>query len=170
MITLKSLNIIPKTLLFLFIAAHLSACTSQENTDITFEATVTGIKDGDTIELLKDNEKLTLRLSEIDCPEKNQPYGKHAKKFVSDFCFNQKVQVMIEKEKEKDQYGRYLGKVKIGFKVLQEELLKNGLAWHYKKYSTDEYLEKLENDARKSKIGLWKDSNPTPPWDWRRKK
>ena len=43
-----------------------------------------------------------------------------------------------------------------------------GLAWHFRKYSKDEKLQALEDQARAEKVGLWKDNNPIPSWDWRR--
>jgi micrococcal nuclease len=44
-----------------------------------------------------------------------------------------------------------------------------GLAWHYKQYNKDEELAKLEQQAQQNKIGLWSQSNPVAPWDFRRK-
>lgn len=46
---------------------------------------------------------------------------------------------------------------------------KNTRYWHYKKYSRDPELAKLEFDARAKKIGLWSEPYPIPPWEWRRK-
>ena len=50
---------------------------------------------------------------------------------------------------------------------INKELVKAGLAWHYKKYSTENEYAKLEIEARKNRVGLWSEGNPTPPWDWR---
>ncbi|MGB5317374.1 MAG: thermonuclease family protein [Robiginitalea sp.] len=47
-------------------------------------------------------------------------------------------------------------------------VLKAGLAWHFRRYSKDEKLQALEDQARAEKVGLWKDKNPIPPWEWRR--
>jgi hypothetical protein len=47
---------------------------------------------------------------------------------------------------------------------------KNGLAWHYRKYSKDGLLQQLENTARKNKVGLWREENAIPAWEWRAKK
>ena len=41
-------------------------------------------------------------------------------------------------------------------------------AWHYKQYSDDVSLAKAEQDARDAQRGLWADSKPIPPWDWRK--
>jgi endonuclease YncB( thermonuclease family) len=51
---------------------------------------------------------------------------------------------------------------------LNKELVKNGLAWHFKKYSKDNSYADLENEARASKVGLWADNNPIAPWTWRK--
>lgn len=45
---------------------------------------VIGIKDGDTVELFMDGTSQVVRLSDIDCPEKKQPYGNNARQFISD--------------------------------------------------------------------------------------
>ncbi|WP_231427840.1 MULTISPECIES: thermonuclease family protein [Pedobacter] len=42
------------------------------------------------------------------------------------------------------------------------------MAWHFKKYSTDAYYAQLEINARKGKVGLWRDPNPIAPWEWRK--
>jgi endonuclease YncB( thermonuclease family) len=53
---------------------------------------------------------------------------------------------------------------------LNEALVSNGLAWHYKKFSKELSYDVLEQKARSYKIGLWQDSNPTAPWIWRKSK
>ena len=68
----------------------------------------------------------------------------------------------------KDRYDRSIGWVYYDGENLKEELLKAGLAWHFKRYSKDDKLQALEDQARAEKVGLWKDKNPIPPLDWRR--
>ena len=53
--------------------------------------------------------------------------------------------------------------------TVNKELVKMGLAWHYKYFNTDEELAKLQKEARDIKIGLWSMLNPIAPWDYRRK-
>lgn len=43
-----------------------------------------------------------------------------------------------------------------------------GLVWHFRQYFKDEELQAMEDEARANKVGFWQDSNPIPPWDWRR--
>jgi len=123
------------------------------------------IKDGDTIVVLDNNNmQHTIRVADIDCPEKRQAFGKKAKWFVSDEIFGKIVFIKI---KGIDRYKRTIGYVLYKNKNLSEELLKNGLAWHYKKYSKSKKLQDLENYAKKNKRGLWLDKNPIAPWNYR---
>lgn len=145
--------------------AMISQSTTQGK---TFTAKVIRIVDGDTLEILVDKEPIKIRLAHIDCPEKRgkQPYGNAAKQALSDLCFGQIVKAEWS---SKDRYGRYIAVIynKSGQNVNQE-MVRLGLAWHYKKYSTDSVYSKLEAKARKNKKGLWQDPNPVAPWDWRK--
>ena len=51
---------------------------------------------------------------------------------------------------------------------INRELIQQGLAWHYKKYSSDINLEMDEITARQRKLGLWSDARHVAPWDWRK--
>ena len=124
------------------------------------------IRDGDTIVVLDDSfVEHTIRVADIDCPEKEQPFGKYAKWFTSSEVFGKSVIVKI---KNKDRYGRIVGYVLYENKNLSLELLKNGLAWHYKYYSKDQEMAHLEQISKTNKIGLWSDSNPINPYQWRK--
>lgn len=156
-----------KHLLKYFFLFFLVACNSSTEIPDNFSGKVVGVKDGDTIEVLYEGKSQTIRLMDIDCPEKKQAFGTKAKQFTSDFCFNKEVRV--ESNGKRDRYKRILGTVFANNKNLNEELVKAGLAWHYKKYSDEQIFADLENIARENKIGLWTDPNPTAPWDFRKK-
>jgi micrococcal nuclease len=132
-----------------------------------FEGKVVSVSDGDTIKVLYDGKQVKIRLAAIDCPEKGQPYGQKAKQFTADMVAGKVVKVW---ETDVDRYGRIVGFVFVGDKNLNKELLSAGLAWHYKKYSRDPELAKLEFEAKSSKRGLWAEPDPVPPWEWRRDK
>ena len=52
---------------------------------------------------------------------------------------------------------------------LHRELVKRGLAWHYKQYSDDQRFADDEDNARLKKLGLWGGSHrPIAPWEWRK--
>ena len=138
----------------------------------SYAATLTGkvvrVLDGDTIEVLVNKEPIRIRLADIDCPEKKQPFGNAAKKYVLETAAHEIVAVDA---RSKDRYGRTIGEVILpNGESLNRLLISNGYAWHYKKYSKDASLAELENQARMDKVGLWQDKNPIAPWDWRRGK
>lgn len=136
----------------------------------TFTAKVIRILDGDTMEVLCKNTPVKVRLAHIDSPEKrrSQPFGSNSKKALSDLCFRQDVVVYGEKY---DRYHRLIAIVMNNKKqVVNQEMIKQGMAWHFKRYSADPIYANLELQARKNKIGLWTDPNPVPPWEWRKPK
>jgi len=127
---------------------------------------VTAIKDGDTIEILKDGKPLRVRLLGVDAPEKNQDFGTRARQFTSDLCFGKNVNLVVDGT---DRYGRTVGTIILpDGRTLNQELVRGGFAWHYKAYSKDEGLGRLEEEARSEKRGLWAGKNPTAPWDFRK--
>lgn len=126
---------------------------------------VISVKDGDTIELLVDGKSIRIRLAAIDCPEKSQAFGMDAKKYTSDFCFGKEA---IAKQKDIDKYGRIVAFVFVNGAELNKNLVINGFAWHYKKYSNDANLDEFEKKARINKLGLWAGENPLEPWEFRK--
>lgn len=140
----------------------------QDLKNQTFIAKVIRIMDGDTMEALYKNSPIKIRLAHIDCPEKrsSQPFNNQAKKALSDLCFGQQVTICSQKY---DRYGRLIAIViNIKKQIVNQEMIKQGMAWHFKRYSKDPLYAKLEHEARENKIGLWHDPNPVPPWNWRK--
>jgi len=133
----------------------------------SWEGKVVGISDGDTIKVLKDGKQVKIRLAAIDCPVKSQHYGQKAKQFTADMVAGKIVKIW---QTDTDRYGRIVGFVFFGDKNLDKELLSAGMAWHYKQYSRDPELAKLEFKARSARIGLWSERDPIPPWEWRKMK
>jgi micrococcal nuclease len=134
----------------------------------TFSGTVTAVKDGDTIEVLYQGKAVKVRLAHVDCPEKGQPYGNNAKQFTSDFCYRRTVRVV--QTDDPDRYGRLIAEVQLDGRILNLELVKAGMAWHFKKYSKDQTYAGAEVQARNKRVGLWSQPNPISPWDWRASK
>jgi len=130
-----------------------------------FQGRVVGIQDGDTINVLHDKAPRKVRLLGVDCPEKKQAFGERAKLFVSSLAFGKGATVKASKI---DRYGRTLGEVWVGEKNLSQELLRAGLAWHYRQFSKDAELQRLEDVARVKGLGLWVDPDPVAPWDFRK--
>lgn len=131
-----------------------------------FTSHVVDITDGDTITVLNHGVEERIQLNGIDCPEKGQPYGRNAKRFTSFLVFGRRV---IVRSVGKDHQGRILADVIMeNGRMLNHELVKEGLAWWYRQYSTDEHLAKLEKQARLEKRGLWAEESAIPPWEWRK--
>lgn len=129
---------------------------------------VVKIKDGDTIVVLtKDNQMITVRLAEVDCPEKNQAFGQKAKQYTADLCFGKGVKLQGT---EHDRYGRTIALVILANGTnVNYELVKNGYAWQYSQYSKNNpVLAGYQQQAQQQRLGLWQDTNPTPPWEFRK--
>jgi endonuclease YncB( thermonuclease family) len=134
---------------------------------------VVGVHDGDTITLL-DAEKgrHKVRLAGIDAPELGQPFGRRSKENLSQWAFNRSVIVDWSK---KDRYGRIVGKLLVDGNDVNLEQVKAGLAWWYRAYAKEQSpedrgdYEKAEKSAQDSRKGLWGDTSPVPPWEWRRR-
>ena len=143
-----------KILLLLFFTIPLFAISGQ----------VIKISDGDTITILtQQREQVKVRLYGIDAPEKKQPYGQKSKQFLASLIAGQVVEV---EPKGKDRYKRTLGIIRHKGQDINAQMVLNGYAWAYVKYSR--IYVNHERLAREKKRGLWQSSNPTPPWEWRK--
>ena len=136
-----------------------------------FSGKVIGVSDGDTITVLLDKDgaktPIKIRLAEIDAPESKQEFGTQAKKHLSDKVFGKTVKIEYA---EKDRYGRVVGKVILDNRYINQEMVTEGFAWHYKQYSKDQLIASAQDLAKTAKSGLWVDPNPTPPWAYRQGK
>ena len=130
---------------------------------------VVAITDGDTFKLLtQDSIVHRIRIANIDCPERKQPYSKKATQFTSKAIFGKQIKVNVLNT---DRYGRLIGVVIYNDTLnLNYELVKNGMAWHYLAYSKDKKLDSIETYAKTNCLGLWNEENPIAPWDWRKRK
>ena len=131
----------------------------------SFYGKVVSIIDGDTVVVLnKQKQQIKIRLEGIDCPESSQDFGSRAKQATSELCFGKEVRV---EQSGTDRYGRVLAFVYVQDVCVNEELLRQGMAWHYKKYNQDLELAQLEVTARSLKVGLWAMKAPIAPWEFR---
>lgn len=138
----------------------------------TIEGMVVRVSDGDTITLIDSNQrKYRVRFLGIDAPEKNQKYGQICGRSLKSKLEGNNV---VVEYRNKDRYGRILGTVFFDGHNINLEQISEGCAWFYRYYSgnvswkwRDAYKD-AENKARSNRNGLWKDSHPTPPWDFRK--
>jgi endonuclease YncB( thermonuclease family) len=152
-------------LVFLLLAAHALA---QD----VIRGRVVAVTDGDTIKTLTaENQLLRVRVAWIDAPEMGQASGRRAKQFMSALVFGKEVEL---RPHVIDRYGGTVAMVFVDGRDVGLELIKNGLAWAYGYYLPEASPEiqaqytATETAARVSRLGLWQDSNPQPPWDFRR--
>ena len=154
-------------LLIILMSIPYTACNKHIDSETSgFDSKVVSIADGDTLTVLAfNNKRIRIRLSGIDTPEKSQDFGTEAKQALFFKIFDKTVRI---KSHGKDRYGRTLGDIYLGDRWINLEMVSEGYAWHYKKYSKDQYLAQAELNARKVRKGLWADSNSIPPWEYRR--
>lgn len=128
---------------------------------------VTGITNGDTFKgVTKEKEEIKFRIHGIDAPEKKQAFGTKSKENLSVLIFGKTVGIKFQ---SKDRYGRSVVWVYTPeSEDVSAEMLKAGMAWHYKKYDDSAQYADLEDEARVNKVGLWADANPVEPWNFRK--
>lgn len=132
------------------------------------EGKVIRIADGDTLTVLDAaNVQHKIRLKGIDAPESSQAFGTRSRQALADRVFEKTIRVELT---ERDRYKRIPGKVYLNVRWINLEMVQEGWAWHYKRYSDDKRLAAAADEARKAKRGLWRDANPIPPWDFRAEK
>lgn len=144
----------------------LLGCNEVAKLPNSYSGKVVYVIDGDTIDVLFDGETERIRFADIDCPEGDQPFGDSATKFVSELCLFKNV--TVKNQGERDVHGGLIATIIVNDSVnVNFELVRSGLAWHYKEYSDKKEFSDMEIEARKNCLGLWIDSDATPPWDWR---
>lgn len=140
----------------------------------TVEGVVKAVYDGDTILLsTRENSQLKVRLYGIDAPETKkphragQPYGDISKRALMDRIKGRRVTAEII---EIDQYNRAVAVIRFAGRDVNREMVSEGLAWAYRQYLQGTYASEYigaESRARSRRTGLWRESNPQPPWEFR---
>jgi endonuclease YncB( thermonuclease family) len=123
-------------------------------------STLTGppfVIDGDTLVINSTH----IRLWGIDAPEMHQPFGPQAKQMLQSMggpiTCNQKAV---------DKYKRIVAQCFIDKVDVGSKLVSLGYAWDYTQYSKG-YYKQEQMTAQKEHLGLWQQSNPQPPWEFR---
>ena len=134
-------------------------------------AKVVSVTDGDTIKVYNaEFGQVKIRFYGIDTPEKGQPYGQAAGKYLASLVAGKTVDIEPVTE---DRYGRTVAIVMDAEINVNQEMVKAGYAWVYRKYCDKpfcDYWLAFEGEARAGKLGLWQEPNALPPWEWRRRK
>jgi len=136
----------------------------------TMQGVVIVVIDGDTVLFKPDHYHpssrafLKVRLVDIDAPESNQPHGEAATRALKDMALKQRATLEIVAT---DHYGRKLGRLDVGGVAVNTELVRRGHAWSGSRDTADP-LRSLQDEARRTRRGLWAEAAPRPPWVWRR--
>lgn len=131
----------------------------------TYTMRVISVVDGDTVEVSDGARKATVRLADIDAPEKAQPHGAASRDALAALVLNQMVLV---KPRVSDDYGRVVATIHVNGVNVNEAQLRNGMAWEYSQHHANRSLKALETEARGAKRGLWASARPLPPWEFRK--
>ncbi len=165
----RSVGIFLGALLLAFAATSASG-QAQEDAPVepgqTFTGRVVEVTDGDTFGVRRSlGGEVTIRLHGIDAPESSQSYGTAATRAARRYVGGKDVRVTVE---EIGRYGRAVARIEAEGGDLGAMLIGDGLAWHYREYAPNETeYRRLQRQARNARRGLWSQSNPVPPWEWR---
>jgi endonuclease YncB( thermonuclease family) len=122
------------------------------------------VADGDTVTLATGQTRYRIRLHEIDAPEHDQPWSRQSRQALSSKVTGKYVRVEVETV---DDYGRTVGRIWLGDRDINREMVHEGHAWVYRKYLKDQSLLADEGAAQEASRGLWSLADPVPPWQWR---
>ena len=160
-------------------AAKAGVAVSDER-----DCVVVAISDGDTLTARCGKEggftQLKVRLAGIDAPERGQAFGARAREALAGLTFGRPVDLHCRKT---DRYGRRVCQVMVAPASKPDgpatvdaglALLSVGLAWWYRDYAREQSVEEVaryasaEEEAKRRRVGLWRDVDPVAPWQWRR--
>lgn len=150
-----------------------SACGNvvEPGSEQEFSAKVVAVLDGDTVLVLHRaagqhaGGLLKIGLAKIDAPEKQQPFGLASRSLLLKMVSHRQIWVHTLAV---DKYGRTVAQLKVNGRSVNEEMVRSGMAWEYSHYHSDRRYIALQNEARLARRGLWAQSNPMPPWQWRK--
>ena len=165
--SMKKMSILMITLLVIFIPIPVLA---SQKISVTLNKCV----DGDTAWFNEENKKIKARFLAIDTPESTirvDPYGKEASEFTCNLLTNAaQIQIEYDDNSDKqDKYNRELVWVFVDEKLLQEQVVKEGLAEVKYIYGDYKYLDDVNNalqEAKKKKLNLWSDNESDNTYDY----
>ena len=125
--------------------------------------------DGDTAKFKLNEETIIVRFLGIDTPETvhpslgEQPYGKEGSNYTKEKLQNaNKIELEYDSNSSKtDKYGRHLVWIWVDDSLLQEELIREGLAQTYMLQDNYTYawiLQEKQEEAKQEKVGIWSDT------------
>ena len=130
-----------------------TAPSNRKLVGTTFSAVVTSIVDGDTVHVeLPNRATVIVRLEGIDTPERGEPFSVQATRTTRVMLFTNRVTLTGT---DVDRYGRLVARIHVGGVDVSEALVRQGLACHFTRYSSDPVLAGAQLDAQRRAIGFW---------------
>jgi endonuclease YncB( thermonuclease family) len=149
----------------------------------SYQCTVKQVVDEDSLIVNCDGEELKLRLCGIDAPEKTQVFASEARNKLQKLAYLNQGLVNVTKI-ELDRDGSTIAEVNVWtgkvipnygreYFLINAELVKEGLAYHYKIFSSTchnkYFISTAEEEAITNKIGVWSKDKEEKPWDFRKR-
>ena len=127
--------------------------------------TIQTVHDGDTVTAVAaDGRKERIRLLGIDAPEYRQAHGREARAALEQKVRGQPIRL---EPHGRDQYDRLLGTLWIAQRNLNRELIAEGHAWVFDRFTPPADLQEAQQEARRDRRGLWATPDPLRPSEWR---
>lgn len=152
----------------------LAACKTTLTDHTSYNGTVSKVHDGDSIHITPAGQKrVIIRLAGIDAPELKQPFGIRSRDKLRSMILDRQASANCHKV---DRYQRQVCVVLFNGRDINLEMVKAGLAWHYKKYQSEQtknqqrQYRRAEKQASDNRAGLWSSDSSIPPWDYRASK
>jgi endonuclease YncB( thermonuclease family) len=134
-----------------------------------FFGPVVHVIDGDSFSARIQGVVMEFRLSDIDAPESDQPYGNKSTQLLRSLLQRRDVVLVY---RDVDSYGRIVVQVWVDSQNVNREVVRRGAAWFNTKYALDDAVFNIEQEARDAKRGLWALplADRIEPWEWRRRR
>jgi micrococcal nuclease len=166
---MKLLNKLLVISIILILTTITIACSKQNDLEHVV-VKLDKVYDGDTISVIINGKSETVRFLLVDTPETShprlgvQPYGPEAKEFTKKLVESaEKIELEFDIGPKRDKYSRLLAYVYVDGKMIQEELLKRGLARVAYVYPPNtRYIDQfraIEEESRRKGIGIWEVEN-----------
>jgi endonuclease YncB( thermonuclease family) len=155
----------------LLAAALLPPMTLADDPAAVLTAKVTRVSDGDSLEVDLPSGHARVRLSAIDTPEYDQPYGRDSSAALKALLpVGSAVELEVVTQDAFKRMVAVVWTVRDGKRVnINDTLLRQGHAWALRRYMRDPRYCDLEAEARDQKLGLW--ALPVADWiyppEWR---
>lgn len=137
----------------------------------TYTAQVVRVMDGDSMVIRDDRgREIRVRLEGVDAPERYQPFATQSRASLRALTAGRILRI---EPRRTDSYGRTVAKIFFRDRDLGLEQIRLGMAWHYRHYAKDQSpndrltYERTEREAKQTRLGLWQQKDPVPPWRFR---